>query len=112
MREKGAELVEITDSECCQQDEIGKHEMTVLLCELKDGLEAYLADAAPGVTAKSLADIIAFNESEPARELLYFGQEYFLEAAASEGLLTKGYAEALEKSRCLAGPECIDHLLK
>jgi len=112
MREKGAELVEITDSECCRQDEIGKHEMTVLLCELKAGLEAYLADAAPGVTAKSLADIIAFNESEATRELLYFGQEYFFEAAASEGLHTKGYAEALEKSRCLAGPEGIDHLLK
>eukprot|EP00747_Dinoflagellata_sp_TGD_P002610 gnl/TRDRNA2_/TRDRNA2_104918_c1_seq1.p1 gnl/TRDRNA2_/TRDRNA2_104918_c1~~gnl/TRDRNA2_/TRDRNA2_104918_c1_seq1.p1 ORF type:complete len:364 (+),score=35.52 gnl/TRDRNA2_/TRDRNA2_104918_c1_seq1:127-1092(+) len=109
LRDAGAELVEITGFP--HESEIQENELRVLLCELKAGLNAYLADAAPEVSVRSLADLIAFNDREAQRELVYFGQDLFLEAEKTNGLETEGYAETAEKNRRLAGEEGIDRLL-
>ena len=41
-------------------------------------MAAYLAEYAPASPHRSLADLIAFNEANRAREMRYFGQELFL----------------------------------
>jgi len=67
--------------------------------------------AAPGAPARTLADLIAFNEREKARELLYFGQELFELANASKGLNDSAYLNALKLSHAEARLQ-LDRLLK
>ena len=56
----------------------------MLLYEFKADLNAYLRRAADVAPVHSLADLIAFNEREKAREMPYFGQEMFA-VGAEEG---------------------------
>jgi amidase len=67
----------------------------MLRFELKDGLNKYLADLAPNVKVRSLADVIKFNEANKEREMPLFGQEIFLEAEAKGTLDSPEYLEAL-----------------
>jgi len=109
LRGAGAEIVEIEKFEGL--DPINRDELSVLLTELKADLETYLADAAPAVTTRTLADLIAFNEREAAREMRFFGQELFEQAVKTEGLESADYRRAVEANLRLAGPEGIDRLL-
>ena len=82
-------------------------EMQVLQYEFKAGLNAYLAGR-PGARVRTLADLIAFNNRERAREMPYFGQDLF-EATEKKGPLTSPeYRTALENCQRWAGPEGID----
>jgi len=84
--------------------------MLVLLTEFKDGIKAYLSNAPQAVQPRSLADLIAFNASEP-RELEHFGQELFEAAQETGGLADPEYVKARADLKRLAGPEGIDRLL-
>jgi amidase len=84
-------------------------EFTVLLCEFKADIAAYLAELR-GTSMRTLADLIAFNEADADRELRWFGQEIFLAAEATGGLDDPAYAEALATSKRLA-TEGIDRTL-
>jgi amidase len=84
-------------------------EQTVLLYEFKDGINRYLAKRPEG--PKTLADLIAFNEREQAREMPYFPQDLFLDAQAKGSLLEKEYIEAHERAKRAAGAEGIDAAL-
>jgi amidase len=110
LRAAGATLVDVKEFPGLEQ--IGAAELTVLLVELKADLNAYLADAAPGVTTRTLADVITFNEEQATREMRFFGQEFFLQAEATAGLDSPDYQHALETCRCMAGPEGIDRVLR
>ncbi|MEP6765687.1 MAG: amidase [Gemmatimonadaceae bacterium] len=69
---------------------LGKYddaETDVLLYEFKDGLNKYLAERGATVTVKTLADMIAYNKKESAKEMPWFGQEMF-ERAEKKGPLT------------------------
>jgi amidase len=88
----------------------GGTELTVLLHEFKHGLDAYLATR-PGVPVRTLADVIAFNQANAARELRWFGQELFLQAQATTGLDDPAYREALALSHRLSRQEGIDAAL-
>jgi amidase len=55
---------------------LGEAEHAVLMTELKADLNAYLAGAAPGVTVRSLADVIAFDDKESARNALASGRRF------------------------------------
>ena len=77
----------------------GQSELVVLLCELKDGRDRYLA-ARPGDGARSLADVIAFDVEHADLELTHFGHEFLEMAASTAGLDEEGYAEA--RAECLA----------
>jgi amidase len=82
-------------------------EIEVLLYEFKADLNAYLA-ARPGIRVRTLADVIAFNERERAREMPFFGQELF-EAAEKKGPLTSAeYRTHSANCQRWAGPEGID----
>jgi len=110
LREAGAEIVDIDELEGLER--INRNELTVLLFELKADLDAYLADAAPAVSTRTLADAIAFNAREAGREMPFFGQELFEQAQATTGLDSKEYREAHATNLRLAGPEGIDRLLR
>jgi len=109
LRAGGAEIVEIAQAP--PRTEMGAAEFTVLLTELKAGLNAYLATTSPDrVKARTLADVIAFNKFEP-RELALFGQETFEQAEATKGVSDPAYIAAAGKAKRLAGAEGIDALM-
>jgi amidase len=95
----GATVVDPTDIP--NMDQVGDPEFTVLLCEFKDDIAAYLAELR-NTDMRTLADLIAFNEANAERELRWFGQEIFLLSEATGGTADPAYAEALATSKRLA----------
>jgi amidase len=109
LRAAGAELVDPADIP--NLGEYDGAEFEVLLYEFKADLNAYLAQWAPGAPVKTLADLIAFNERERAREMPYFGQEIFVSAEAKGPLTDQAYRDALEKCGHLSRAEGLDKVL-
>jgi len=99
LRRLGATVVDPADIPGV--NDIGGPEFTVLLCEFKDDIAAYLSELR-NTDMRTLADLIAFNEANAERELRWFGQEIFLQAEATGGTADPAYAEALATSRRLA----------
>jgi amidase len=95
LRNAGAVLVDPV--ELPPDSDYGDAEFEVLLYELKADLNAYLS--ARGGPIRSLADAIAFNEREAAREMPHFGQETFIKAQALGPLSDKAYRAAREKCK-------------
>jgi amidase len=89
----------------------GDAEFEVLLHEFKAGLASYLAEFAPSAPIRSVADLIAFNERERAREMSHFGQELLVMAEARGGLDSAVYRDALAKARRITREEGIDKAL-
>src|SRR5215211_5166544 len=54
-------------------------EFTVLLCEFKDDIAAYLSELR-NTDMRTLADLIAFNKAKSVPDLRCFGQDFFLQA--------------------------------
>lgn len=106
LRSAGAELVEI---EYDMPEDMGAHEFTVLLYELREGLGAYLSNSPAKIPVRSLADVIAFNEAHAEKEMRWFAQEFF--ETAEKTVDAEAYREAREESLRLAGREGIDRLL-
>ncbi|MGH9699342.1 MAG: amidase [Candidatus Acidiferrales bacterium] len=106
MKREGAVLVDPVEI-----DSVGKFdeaELEVMYYEFKADLNAYLSKYAPSARVHSLADIIAFNEQNHARELQFFGQDIMTKSQAKGPLTEKAYIDAREKSLRLAGKEGID----
>lgn len=109
MRRSGAILID--PAELPSHGQFGGAEMEVLLYEFKAGLNAYLADLAPGAPVRTLRDVIEFNERNLDREMPYFGQELFLKAEVKGPLTEEPYRKALDKCRRLARKEGIDAVM-
>ncbi|MET0280144.1 MAG: amidase [Steroidobacteraceae bacterium] len=109
LRAQGAVLVDINKFD--GNDQIERHELTVLLAELKHDLNAYLATTPATVSTRTLADLIAFNRAEAGRELALFGQELFERAEAGGGLDSQ-WSRARRISLQHAGPMGIDRMLR
>jgi amidase len=107
LKAQGAVLVDIDKFD---MGKIPADELTVLMTELKADMAAYLAGAPPAVTVRTLADLIAFDKSQPA-EMKWFGQELFERAEKTKGLSDPAYIKARAAARRLAGPEGIDRML-
>lgn len=86
-------------------------EHTVLVYELKAGLNAYLRTRR-GLAVKTLADVIRWNEAHADEEMPYFRQELFEESQATRGLKAKQYLADRDKARRLAGKDGIDFVLR
>ncbi len=97
LKAAGAVLVEIDKIDAPKG--LGEAEGTVLYAELKADLNAYLATTPPSVKTRTLAEIIAFNNGNAAREMPFFGQETFIAAEKTKGLDDPAYLEALALSR-------------
>jgi amidase len=97
--------IEPVDTASIEDDEI-----TVLLTECKVGMDAYLATLR-NTSIRSLADVIAFNDSHCEDELGFFGQEWLEVADATGGLADPAYREA--RARCIAATRTdgIDRIL-
>jgi amidase len=111
LRVAGATLVDIDAFP--NKVEIGRIEHDVLMWELKADLNAYLATTdARQVPSRSLADLIAFNRANAAREMPLFAQELFETAQATTDLTDPAYLKAEADARKAAGPDGIDAMLK
>jgi amidase len=97
LKAKGAVLVDVAAVGAPKG--LGEAENKVLMTELKADLNAYLATTPLTVKARTLAEIIAFNTANAAREMPYFGQETFLVAEATRGIDDPDYLKALASSR-------------
>ena len=97
LRQAGAVIVDPADiPHAGTYDDI---ELEVLLFELKQDLNSYLATLGPAAPIRTLADAVAFNEKEHEREMPYFGQELFLRAQAKGPLTSPAYRKALGACR-------------
>ena len=74
-------------------DETARDEVTVLVHEMADDLDAYLASR-PGPGPTSIAALVAFNAAHADEELAHFGQEYLEAAVVSGGRSAPEYAQA------------------
>ncbi len=101
LKKSGAEVIEGTDLP--GYGKWNDPEFEVLLYEFKADLNQYLAKA-----NKTLADLIAFNETQRDSELKYFEQEIFLQAEAKGPLTEKKYLDARADCIRLTRAEGID----
>lgn len=86
-------------------------EFEVLLYEFKADLNAYLSGWAVGAPVRTIADIVAFNETSREREMPFFGQDT-MEKAQKKGPLTeKAYVKALEKCHKLSRQKGLDAVM-
>ena len=109
LRAQGAVLVDV---KVPNTDKYGDSELQVLLYEFAPGLAAYLKNYAPHAPVKTMADVIAFNEKNAAREMPYFKQEHLVAAAAKPGLDAREYKEALANDLRYSREEGIDQVMK
>jgi amidase len=108
LKSAGAVLVEVTVP---NTDKTGANELEVLCVEMQAAMAAYLAEFAPNLPHRRLADLVAFHKANP-QTLALFGQEWF-ELAASKGPLTDPvYRKALANNHRLMRAQGIDLVLQ
>ncbi len=107
---QGATLIDLP--ELPNASKYGQSEYDVLLYEFKADMAAYLAEFAPNLPIKSLADIIVFNEKHRDRVMPHFAQEHMVRAAAKGGLDEKVYLDALANNLKFSREEGIDKALQ
>jgi amidase len=110
LKDCGAVLVEV-EPEAFKQLHESDVELTILLHELKAGLDSYM-HGRRGLAVKSLADVIRWNRKHAADEMPYFRQELFEESLKTRGLATAKYRDAREKALRLARTEGIDGVMR
>ncbi len=109
MKARGAVIVDPADIPTAAT--IDDCELEILLYEFKADLNAYLRGLGPSAKVHSLADVIAFNEREKAREMLYFGQELFVRAEKKGPLTSPAYRRALTTCQSRARSLGIDAVM-
>lgn len=95
LKTQGAIIIEV-DLNSKVNAATGNSETDVLQFEFKDGLNKYLATS--NAKVKTLADIIAFNNANIKTAMPYFKQETLIASNEREGLDSKAYQEAVQKS--------------
>lgn len=106
----GAEIVD--PAPIPHRGEVGRHEYEAMLYEFKAGLNEYLAGLGDDAPVASLADVIAFNEANAAREMPFFGQEILIEAEGKGPLTEAAYQTARDTANRLSREEGLDAALE
>jgi amidase len=109
MKRAGAVIIDSTNIP--HAGEYDASEFEVLLYEFKAGLNAYLASLGANAPAKSLKDLIDYNNKHRDTEMPYFGQETFIQAEAKGDLKSPAYLKALAKNMRLSRLEGIDAIM-
>ena len=109
MKRQGAVIVD--PANIATAGKFDDSELEVLLYEFKADLNAYLASLGPKAPMKTMADIIAFNERDKAREMPYFAQELMVRAQAKGPLTEKKYLDALAQNHRMSRTEGIDAVM-
>lgn len=92
MRHLGATIVDPAD--LATTGKYDDAEAEALLYEFKADLDRYLGGLGPSARVHSLADVIAFNQSERDTEMPFFQQELMLKAETKGPLTTPAYLKA------------------
>ncbi len=108
LKAQGAVLVDVAKPPSAG---LAEAELNVLLAEFKTDLAAYLATTPPAVKARTLADLIAFDQANQDAEMPLSGQELFVAAEKTGGLADPAYVEARATSLRLSRTEGIDAML-
>jgi amidase len=106
MKDRGAIIVDPADIPTAGKFDDAEFE--VLLFEFRPDLERYLATRPPGMRARTLNDLIAFNRAHADVEMPYFGQELFERAAKKGPLTSREYRSALATCRELSRTRGLD----
>jgi amidase len=106
MKRAGATVVDPADIPTGSQ--LDGAELQVLLFEFKADLNKYLKERGTTSGARTLAELIKFNDDNRAREMPYFGQELFHQAQEKGPLTTKAYVDAVTKNHRLSRAQGID----
>ena len=106
MKRLGAELLDPV--EVPKSPALEAAELEVLRYELKADMNAYLSSLGPNAPARTLKDLIEFNERHRDQELRWFGQEEFINAEAKGPLTDKAYLDARATCLKLTRDEGID----
>ncbi len=110
LRSLGAEIIDPANIPTSEQLANADTEMTVLLHEFKADINAYLATLT-NTSIRSLADLIAFNETHANEEMVYFKQELFIKSQKTTSLEDARYLSALADNQRLARQEGIDRVM-
>jgi amidase len=108
MKSAGAMIVDPADLE--SHGKFDESELTVLMYELKADLKAYLERRSDS-QVKTLADVIAFNDKNKEKEMLYFGQDLLIKAQEKGPLTEKEYLDALAANHRFAREQGIDGVM-
>jgi amidase len=109
MKHAGATIVD--PANIATKGKFDDSEFEVLLYEFKADLNTYLAGVGSRAAARSLADLIAFNDRNRDREMPFFGQEIFVMAQKKGPLSSRPYRLALAKNRRMSRAEGIDAVI-
>jgi len=109
LKKAGAEVVDPAD--LATHGQLDAPEQQVLLYEFKDGVNRYLTRVPSSIPARTLEDLIAFNEKNRDREMPFFAQELFIQAQAKGPLSDPAYVKARADCVRLSRQEGIDALL-
>jgi amidase len=90
---RGAGMAVVPVEVPAEDDAVGLDEVTVLVHEMADDLDAYLR-ARPGTAPTTIAAVVAFNAAHADAELAHYGQEYLERAVACAGRADPGYTDA------------------
>lgn len=108
LRERGAEIVDPTNvASLAQLNGSGE----LLSWEFKTDIERYLAEWAPGATVHTLDGLIAYNQRDAAREMPFFGQEIFEQAARRGPLTSPEYLQLKERLQRASRTDGIDAVM-
>ena len=110
LKDCGATLVDVGLATAIELRE-SRVERAILLHELKDGLNRYLAGRR-GLAVKTLADVIRWNRRHAAEEMPYFRQEFIEMAQKTRGLDAREYRDARKSAIRLARTEGIDATMR
>ncbi|MGA3214506.1 MAG: amidase [Acidimicrobiales bacterium] len=111
-RDAGAVIVDPADVVTVEAISHSSDEMTVMLHEFKQGVEAYLASRpASEAQPRNLSELIAFNLEHAAEELCFFGQDTLVAASAVGGLDDPAYLGARARNWQRARQDGIDAAL-
>src|SRR6476646_4396003 len=91
LRQRGAVLVDIKKFD---DKAIGNNELPVLLTELKADITKYLKGSPAPIPARTLKELIAFDNAHQKQEMSLFEQELFDQAEKTKGLGDPAYKKA------------------
>jgi amidase len=106
MKHAGATIIDPADIPTGGQ--LDAAESIVLQYEFKADLNKYLRERGTTAGARTLAELIKFNDDNRAREMPYFGQELFHQSQEKGDLTTKAYVDAVTKNHRLSRALGID----
>jgi amidase len=91
---------------------VGPAETIILQYEFKTDLNAYLATLGEDAPVKTLADVIAFNLKNRAKEMPFFGQDTLVKCEARGPLTDREYKDAVARAQKACRADGIDAVME